>query len=90
MPRTYKPKPGGKTYKKYDKLIMEQALQELEYNSLKMVAQKYNISKSVLHRHKNQIMKPHGRQTVLSIEIEKYIVHYLNLSADWGYPGVTD
>lgn len=86
MPRTYKPKPGGKTYKKYDKLIMEQALQELEYNSLKMVAQKYNISKSVLHRHKNRIMKPHGGQTAISFEIEEYIVHYLNMSAEWGYP----
>lgn len=88
MPRNYVAKPGAKRYKKYDDLVIKQALDEiaLTKNSLSAVAQKYNISKSVLCRHKNRNMKPHGRPTALSKEEELYIVENLNICGDWGYP----
>lgn len=88
MPRTYKPKPGRKVYKTYDETIIQQALMELEKpnTSLKIVAEKYKISKSVLHRHKTKCLKPLGGQTALTNDTEEYIVENLNICADWGYP----
>ncbi|CAG4978348.1 unnamed protein product [Parnassius apollo] len=68
IPRYYVPKPGAKRYKKYDDQVIKQALDEiaLTNNSLSAVAEKYNIAKSVLCRHKNREMKLHGRPTALT------------------------
>lgn len=54
MPRVYKPRPGGKQYKKYDATVMKQALDELTLNrhaTIRSIAKKYNVSRSVLQRH---------------------------------------
>lgn len=88
MPRTYKPKPGGRTYKKYDELIIQQALAELDHSAatFSTISKKYNISKTVLFRHKHSHVKPQGGQAALSNEIEECIVQNLNICAAWGYP----
>lgn len=88
MPRNYVAKPGAKRYKKYNKELIKQALDELALGnySLGAIAKKFKISKSVLCRHKNKDMKPHGRPTALTTEEEKYIVENLNICGDWGYP----
>ncbi|CAG4979283.1 unnamed protein product [Parnassius apollo] len=84
----YIPKPGAKCYKKYDDQVIKQALDEiaLTNNSLSAVAEKYNIANSVLCRHKNREMKPHGRPTALTKDEELYLVEHLNICGDWGYP----
>lgn len=91
MPRVYKPKPGGKTYIKYDESIIKKALEELANTDLPIsaVAKKFGISKSVLGRHKLKNMKPPGGQTALSSEAKEYIVKNLNICAEWGYPLTT-
>lgn len=87
MPRTYKPS-QNKNYKKYDQSLIQLALQE--YNSttksLSKVSEQYKIPKSVLHRHNRFIMKKQGGQTALSIEEEEYLIEYINLCSEWGYP----
>lgn len=94
MPRVYKPRPGGKQYKKYDKTVMKQALDELTLNrhaTIRSIAEKYNISRSVLQRHSNRQMRSPGGQTALTKETEDYIVLNLNTCAEWGYPlDITD
>lgn len=94
MPRVYKPRPGGKPYKKYDKTVMKQALDELTLNrhvTIRSIAEKYNISRSVLQRHSNRQMRSPGGQTALTKETEDYIVLNLNTCAEWGYPlDITD
>ncbi|CAG4969951.1 unnamed protein product [Colias eurytheme] len=77
MPRTYKPKPGRKVYKTYDETIIQQALMELEKpnTSLKIVAEKYKISKSVLHRHKTKCLKPLG-EIIRFLEKEEEKITY--------------
>lgn len=87
MPRTYKPT-TGKNYKKYDDLLIEEALNE--YNSTNKslidVAQKYNISKSVPHRHNVFVMKKQGGEPALAPDVEEYLIEYINVSSEWGYP----
>ncbi|XP_050355616.1 uncharacterized protein LOC126776829 [Nymphalis io] len=87
MPRTYKPI-GKKIYKKYDQELIEEALQEYNktHQSLAEIATKYQITKSVLHRHKTFIMKKQGGQTALKPEEENYLIKYINLCSEWGYP----
>lgn len=91
MPRVYVPKPGAKTRKKYNELVIKEALDELSRSdaSINSVAQKYGISKSVLGRHKLHNIKSSGGQTALSADTEKYIVQNLNTCAEWGYPLTT-
>lgn len=88
MPRKYTPDPRGKRYKKYDENIIQEAVEEYRTSkmSLKAVADKYNIDKSVLYRHSTRTLKKQGGQTVLSEETEKLIIKYINICADWGYP----
>ncbi|KAJ2954347.1 hypothetical protein O0L34_g2605 [Tuta absoluta] len=88
MPRTYKPDPTKKNYKKYDPNIISAALEDLEkpHASLMEIAAKYNIHKSVLYRHSKKIMKPQGGQTALSEEAELNIIQNINKCAEWGYP----
>lgn len=72
MPRVYKPDPRGSRYKKYDEELIKQAVKEYKTSgkSLKMIADQYNINKSVLYRHSTRTMKKHGGQTVLSEDTE--------------------
>ncbi|XP_026748956.2 uncharacterized protein LOC113509745 isoform X2 [Galleria mellonella] len=88
MPRKYKPKPGGKKYKKYDPLLLRQATEELTNpdTSITEIAKKYNITKSVLYRRTKRNMKPHGGQLALSLEVEEEIVKHLETLVEWGYP----
>ncbi|CAH2108940.1 unnamed protein product [Euphydryas editha] len=87
MPREYKPS-RKKNYKRYDPFIIEKALQE--YNSSKQsfmqISRKYEIPKSVLHRHNTFVMKQQGGQTALTPEEEDYLVKYINVCSEWGYP----
>lgn len=87
MPRVYKPS-RKKNYKKYDTTLIEKALQE--YNSTSQsflqISRKYEIPKSVLHRHNTFVMKKQGGQTVLSQAEEDYLVRYINVCSEWGYP----
>ncbi|CAG4936632.1 unnamed protein product [Parnassius apollo] len=86
MPRVYKPRPGGKQYKKYDKTVRKQALDELTLNrhaTIRSIAEKYNISRSVLLRQSNRQMRSPGGQTALTKETEDYIVLNLNTCAEW-------
>ncbi|KAJ0172922.1 hypothetical protein K1T71_011098 [Dendrolimus kikuchii] len=88
MPRVYKPNPRGKLYKKYDEELIQQAVAEYKTtkHSLKVVAAKYNIDKSVLYRHSTRTMRKQGGQTILSEEEEKEMIKYINICAEWGYP----
>nr|XP_032512743.1 uncharacterized protein LOC116766760 [Danaus plexippus plexippus] len=88
MPRTYTPN-REKKYKKYDAILIEQALKE--YNStnmsLKYISQKYNVSKSVLHRHNNVSVKKQGGQTALTENEEGHLIlHINNWYKEWGHP----
>ncbi|XP_041985244.1 uncharacterized protein LOC121737649 isoform X2 [Aricia agestis] len=77
-----------KIYKKYDEDVIEEALKEYKENknSFKVIADKHNIPKTVLHRHYTRYTKKQGGQTALSQETEKYITKYLNICSEWGYP----
>lgn len=88
MPRIYKSDPRGKTYKKYDINIIQQAVDEYSAggSTLNNIAKKYQIHRSVLYRHCNKTMKSHGGQTVLSKNTEEEFIKYINVCADWGYP----
>ncbi|CAH2085484.1 unnamed protein product [Euphydryas editha] len=88
MPRIYKADPRGKRYNKYDVNLIEEAVQAYKSGnkSLKYIADKFKIDKSVLYRHATRTMKRHGGQTVLSEETEEMIIKYINICADWGYP----
>lgn len=93
MPRSYKSKPGAKTYRKYDDDVIKQALKDLrtpitlnEAPSITSVAKKHGIPFSVLQRHNNKCMKSQGGQPALTPEAEEHIIKNLNICADWGYP----
>ncbi|XP_060802603.1 uncharacterized protein LOC132902258 [Amyelois transitella] len=88
MPRKYKPEPGSKQYKKYDPNVIQEAVDEYltGNSSLKTIAAKYNIHLSVLYRHSKGQLKCQGGQRALSIDTENYIIEYINVCADWGYP----
>lgn len=87
MPRVYVSK-SAKPYKRYDPLTLKNAIEAYENgnNSIVEVAKHFNISKSVLHRHVTRIMKTQGGQKCLSEEAEKYIIKYINICSEWGYP----
>ncbi|XP_028030015.1 uncharacterized protein LOC114242908 [Bombyx mandarina] len=53
---------------------------------MKEVAQKFGLSKSVLHRHISKVMRPHGAPRALKPETEDYIIQYINICSEWGYP----
>lgn len=75
MPRTYKPDPTKRRYKKYDQDIINKAVEEYlicRQGNLGEIAKKYGIHKSVLYRHSTRNMKPQGGQRALSDEAEKY------------------
>lgn len=88
MPRVYKPVPGAKRYKKYDKNIIKQAVDNylMGIESLKTVAAKYSMHTSVLYLHSKGILKWQGGQRALSLETEEYIIQYINVCAEWEYP----
>ena len=49
----------------------------------------FNISKSVLHRHittTTMTIKSQGGQTAISEEVEQYLLKYINICSEWGYP----
>lgn len=87
MPRVYISK-SSRPYKRYDPLILKAAVEC--YNtcnkSLVEIARQFNITKSVLHRHVTRKMKSHGGQRSLSEETEEYIIQYINICSEWGYP----
>ncbi|KAL0811977.1 hypothetical protein ABMA28_009375 [Loxostege sticticalis] len=41
---------------------------------------------SVLYRHSKGLLKQQGGQRALSLETENYIIEYINVCAEWGYP----
>ncbi|KAL0861602.1 hypothetical protein ABMA27_009101 [Loxostege sticticalis] len=41
---------------------------------------------SVLYRHSKGLLKQQGGQRALSFETENYIIEYINVCAEWGYP----
>ena len=88
MPRIYKPDPRGKRYRKYNESILKEAVEAYAKGnaSLKAIADKYDIDKSVLYRHSVKTMKKQGGQTILSEETEEWIIKYINICADWGCP----
>lgn len=88
MPRIYKPDPRGKTYRKYDENIINEAVAAYANGkfSLKEIAEKYDIDKSVLYRHSVKTMKKQGGQTILTNETEEWMIKYINICAEWGCP----
>ncbi|KAL0861406.1 hypothetical protein ABMA27_008950 [Loxostege sticticalis] len=75
--------------RKYDNTTIKEALEA--YNttpncSISEIAKQYNINKSVLYRHNKKLMKKQGGQNALDEDTEHYIVQYLNVCSDWGYP----
>lgn len=88
MPRIYKADPRGKRYNKYDVNLITEAVEAYRSGnkSLKFIADKFKIDKSVLYRHATRTMKRHGGQTVLSEETEETVIKYINICADWGLP----
>lgn len=88
MPRTYKPDPTKRRYKKYDQDIINKAVEEYlicRQGNLGEIAKKYGIHKSVLYRHSTRNMKPQGGQRALSDEAERYLIENINKCAEWGY-----
>lgn len=87
MPRVYISK-SSKPYKRYDPLILKTAIEayETENKSIVEIAKQFKIAKSVLHRHVTRTMKSQGGQKALSEETEKYIIKYINVCSEWGYP----
>lgn len=59
MQRQYKPERRSKTFKKYDRNIIQQVVEEYSAggNSLDSIAKKYQTQQSVLYRHSNRKMK---------------------------------
>ncbi|XP_062530744.1 uncharacterized protein LOC134200891 [Bombyx mori] len=88
MPRVYKPDPRGKRYRKYDENIINEAVAAYANGkfSLKAIAEKYDIDKSVLYRHSVKTMKKQGGQTILTNETEECMIKYINICAEWGCP----
>ncbi|XP_039755804.1 uncharacterized protein LOC120630605 [Pararge aegeria] len=88
MPRVYKPDPRGKRHKKYDENIINEAVAAYANSnfSLKAIAEKYDIDKSVLYRHSVKTMKKQGGQTILTEETEECMIKYINICAEWGCP----
>lgn len=80
MLRQCKSDPQGRRYKKYDEVVLNAAIYEYQTTtnkptvSLKTVADKYGINKSVLFRHCIKTMKKQRGETVFSLEAEKYII----------------
>ena len=64
MPRNYKPKPGARRYRKYDKEVMAKAIEiGLLHRKAKIT---FKIPRSVLERHyKKKDIKRQGGQLVL-------------------------
>lgn len=88
MPRVYKPDPRRKKYRVYNEELIKEAVAAYKSGnaSLKAVAEKYDIDKSVLYRNCTRTLKKHGGQTILSEETELYMIKYINTCAEWGYP----
>lgn len=88
MPRTYKPEPGKKRYKKHSEDDLKSALNAIGKGmSYRKASEKYKISKTVLNRHKkNPKMQPHGGQPALGDGVEKHLVDRLIVCGQWGYP----
>ena len=67
MPRNYKPKPGARRYRKYDKEVMAKAIEiGLLYRKAENM---FRISQSVLKRHykKKRIKRQGGQLTLESV-----------------------
>ena len=84
MPRKYVAK--GR-YNKYDVNLIAEAVKAYKSgkSSLKSIADKFEIDKSVLYRHATRTMKRHGGQTALSEDTEKIIINYIHICNNWGY-----
>lgn len=87
MPRVYVSK-SEKPYKRYDPLILAEAVETYKSGnkSLAEIAKHFNITKSVLHRHITRKVGSQGGQRALSDEAEQYIIKYINICSEWGYP----
>lgn len=83
MPLDYKRNPRGKRYRKYDENIINEAVAAYAAGklSLKAIAEKYDIDKSVLYKHSVKTMKKQGGQTVLTNETAECMI-----CAEWGCP----
>ena len=78
MGRTYKRLPHAKICEEYDRDDINKAVQAIHKGmSLRKAAEKFNIPKSVLGRHKNSNLKQKGCQTVLSAATEELLVNRL-------------
>ena len=67
MPRNYKPKPGARWYRKYDKEVMAKDIEiELPYRKAENM---FKISQSVLERHymKKDIKQQGGKLALESV-----------------------
>ena len=63
MPRNYKPKPGARRYRKYDKEFMAKAIEiGIPYRKAENM---FKIPKSVLERHYKKDIKRQGGQLAL-------------------------
>ena len=88
MPRTYKPDPRGKTYKKHTPEAINQALADHGRGmSFRSCSKKYGIPIAVLcRRAKTPNMKTQGGQTALDLELESYMARRVATCASWGFP----
>ena len=85
MTTNYKPKPGARRYRKYDKEVTAKAI-EKGLPSRK-AENMFKIPQSVLERHyKKKDIKRQEGQLALGKQLEKYLVGRLMLCALWGYP----
>ena len=88
MPRTYKPDPRGKTYKKHTPEAINQALADHGRGmSFCSCLKKYGIPIAVLcRRSKTPKIKTQGRQTALDLELVSYMARRVATCASWGFP----
>ncbi|XP_037045724.1 uncharacterized protein LOC119081087 [Bradysia coprophila] len=91
MPRKYKPNLKNKIYRRADPENMSKAIHAIESKSLSIrkAAAKYNINYSAVFRRLKRLpgsIKAHGGQPALNANEESFIVHRIQICADWGYP----
>jgi transposase-like protein len=87
MPSKYKRDPGSRKYKDFSDESVQKAMDSVIRTkmSIRKAAEKYNITKSTLHRKlKGQNLNPHGGQTVLTVEEESMLVQGLLETAKCG------
>lgn len=88
MPRQYKRKIGCRKYRDFTDEQLQKAIARVRRGqSIRKVAEEYNIPKSTLSRHlRGKQTSKYGRPCVFTSEHESAIVDCIVLCGEWGFP----